>query len=65
MSSSKATAFVEWQAQQQTRACAQNLAEEATGLKAATDGVMAEHLGTVLAGRFAQLLTGWNGVVDG
>jgi hypothetical protein len=60
----KGGGYLDWLAQQDTRACAQNLAEEATGLKAATDGAMAEHLGTVLAARYAQLLTGWNGEVD-
>ena len=56
--------FADWQAQQELLACARDRAEESKALKAATDGTMAEHLGTVLAARYAQLLTGWNGEVD-
>jgi len=56
--------FADWQAQQEMLACALDRAEEARVLKAATDGAMTEHLGTVLAARYAQLLAGWDGEVD-
>jgi len=40
--------FVDWQAQQETAGLRPDRAEEAKELKVATEGAMAEHLGTVL-----------------
>ena len=60
----KAGGFLDWQARQDTLACAKELAEEAADIKAATPGGLADHLSTVLAARYAQLLNGWNGEVD-
>jgi hypothetical protein len=60
----KAGGYLDWQARQDMQAHAQELAEEATDLKAALPGVLAEHLNVVVAGRYAELLNKWNGEVD-
>jgi len=60
----KAGGFLDWQARQEMRAQAQELAEEAQDLKAGTPGALAEHLSVVVAGRYAELLNRWNGEVD-
>jgi hypothetical protein len=59
----RAGGFAEWQARQETLAQARELAAEATELEAATAGKLTDHLGTVLAARYASALAGWNGEV--
>jgi hypothetical protein len=60
----KAGGYLDWQARQDMQAHAQELAEEATDLKAALPVALAEHLNVVVAGRYAELLNKWNGEVD-
>ena len=60
----KGGGFPDWQARRDMQAHAQELAEEATDLKAALPGALAEHLNVVVAARYAQLLNEWNGEVD-
>ncbi|MDR3455987.1 MAG: hypothetical protein P4N60_00965, partial [Verrucomicrobiae bacterium] len=49
---------------QDTLGCVQDVAEEAGEIKAASPVAVAEHLSVVLAARYAQLLSGWNGEMD-
>jgi len=60
----KSGGFLDWQARQDMLGQAQELAEESTDLKAALPEALAGHLHMVVAGRYAELLNGWNGVVD-
>jgi hypothetical protein len=60
----KGGGFLDWQARQDMRAQALELAEEAQDLKSAMPGVLAEHLNIIVAGRFAELLNKWNGEAD-
>jgi hypothetical protein len=55
--------FVEWQVQQETLAKARYLMEESFALKDATAERLTDHLSTVLAARYAAILTEWNGGV--
>jgi hypothetical protein len=59
----RSNGFLEWQARQQTLAEVRKLASDATELTAATDGKLTDYLATVLAGRYASALAGWNGEV--
>jgi len=60
----KAGGYLDWQARREMLADTQELIEEAQDLKAGTNGPLAEQLGAIVAGRYAQLLNRWNGVVD-
>ncbi|HEV2692119.1 MAG TPA: hypothetical protein VG347_04420 [Verrucomicrobiae bacterium] len=60
----KGGGFLDWQARQDMKSHALELAEEAQDLKSAMPGVLAEHLNIIVAGRFAELLNQWNGDVD-
>jgi hypothetical protein len=59
----RAGGFAEWQARQETLEQARELAADAHEITAATDGRLTDHLATVLAVRYASLLSGWNGEV--
>ena len=59
----KAGGFLDWQARRDMHAHAVELMEEGQDLKAGLPG-LAEHLGMVVAGRYAELLNKWNGEVD-
>lgn len=54
----------DWLARQETLACARDLAGEAAELAGAAGGSLADHLATVLTGRYAALVAGWNGEMD-
>jgi len=56
--------FLDWQARQEMLGQAQELAEESADLKSGLPVALAEHLHMVVAGRYAELLNSWNGVVD-
>jgi hypothetical protein len=56
--------FVEWQTRQDVLAEAGELAADAGDLTAAAQGDLTEHLITVLAGRYAAALAGWDGSDD-
>jgi hypothetical protein len=59
----RAGGFAEWQARQETLDQARELAADAGEITAATDGMLTDHLATVLAVRYASALSGWNGEV--
>lgn len=54
----------DWLARQETLACARELAGEAEELAEVSLGSLADHLGVVLAARYAALVSGWNGETD-
>lgn len=60
----RAGGFTEWEARQDTLALTRELAAEAGELEAATEGRLTDQLATVLAARYAALVSGWNGVAD-
>ncbi len=57
----RAGGFAEWQARQETLAQVRELAADAAEMEAATVGRLTDHLATVLAGRYATALAGWDG----
>jgi hypothetical protein len=56
--------YQDWLARQETLVCARELAGDAGELTAAANGSLADHLATVLAARYAKLVSGWNGEMD-
>ena len=57
----KAGGYRDWQARQEALEQARELAADATELATATDGLLADHLATVVTARYAAALAGWNG----
>jgi hypothetical protein len=53
--------FARWQAQRELLTQARDMAENASELNSAADGRLTDHLATVLAARYAALLSGWSG----
>jgi hypothetical protein len=60
----RARGFAEWQARREILGSLDGLAAEAEELTEAADGKLTAHLATVLAGRYAAAIAGWNGEVD-
>ena len=60
----RAGGFAEWQARREILGSLDELTAEAEELTAATDGRLTAHLATVLAGRYAAIVAGWNGEMD-
>ena len=60
----RAGGFAEWQARREILGSLDELTAEAEELTEATDGKLTAHLATVLAGRYAAAVAGWNGEVD-
>ena len=56
--------FREWQDQQEAVGRVKDVLEDAKELRQAADGELSDHLGTVLAARYAVELSGWNGEVS-
>jgi hypothetical protein len=59
----KAGGYQEWLARRQTLAEARELTADAGELREATGGQLTDNLATVLAARYAALLSGWDGEV--
>jgi hypothetical protein len=55
--------FKRWQAQRELLDHTRELSADASELSTATDGKLSDHLATVLAARYAALLSGWDGEV--
>jgi len=53
--------FAEWQARRETLADARELAADAAELECATVGRLTDHLATLLAARYASLISRWDG----
>jgi hypothetical protein len=53
--------YRDWLARQEALEQARELAADASELAAATDGLLADHLATVVTARYAAALAGWNG----
>jgi hypothetical protein len=60
----RAGGFAEWQARREILGSLDELTAEAAELTEAADGKLTAHLATVLAGRYAAVMAGWNGEVD-
>ena len=60
----RAGGFAEWQARQEMLEHSRELAADAREIADATDGTLGDHLATVLAARYAAVLSGWNGEPD-
>jgi len=56
--------FARWQAQRELLTQARDMAEDAEELSTATDGRLTDHLATVLAARYAAVLSNWSGEVS-
>ena len=61
----KLDGYREWLAQQEILGDTRQLSANARELTDATDGMLADHLATVLAARYASALLGWNGEATG
>ena len=53
--------YAEWLVQQEALAQVREMAADADELTEAADGILADHLATVLTARYAAALAGWNG----
>lgn len=56
--------YQDWLTRQEMLVCARELATNAAELTATAEGSLSDHLSVILSGRYAMLVSGWNGEMD-